>query len=476
MLDVSEIQQLITEDKASEKKALARKGQAYYDGDHDIKDYRLFYYNADGILVEDKTRSNVKIPHAFFAELVDQTVQYIFSGGEFVRSDIPELQSELNRYFNYNEDFLAELSDTLTGCIAKGFEYMYAYKNSEDRISFQHADCIGVTEVRANDTDSDTEYVIYSYADRIEKGHRKITRIQVWDREKVYFYVQTDNGRIETDETEKLNPRPHTLYTKGKKTYFKGFGFIPFFRLDNNKKQFSGLKPIKGLIDDYDLMASSLSNNLIDFDTPIHVVKGFEGDNLDELQQNLKTKKVVGVDENGGVEVHTIDVPYQARQAKLELDEKNIYRFGMGLNTSGLKDTNATTNIAIRAAYSLLDLKTAKLEIRIKQFLRKLLKPVLEEINERSETDYQSKDVYFEFRHEIMSNAQENAQIDLTRAQEQQTRINTLLNLAAQLDNETLMQNICDVLDIDYEEIRDKLPEQAGQLADTALKAVSADE
>ena len=58
-----------------------------------------------------------------------------------------------------------------------------------------------------------------------------------------------------------------------------------------------------------------------------------------------------------------------------------------------------------------------------------------------------------------MSNEQENAQNKLTQAQEQQTRINTLLSLAAQLDNETLMQNICDVLDIDYEEIKDRLPD-----------------
>ena len=32
--------------------------------------------------------------------------------------------------------------------------------------------------------------------------------------------------------------------------------------------------------------------------------------------------------------------------------------------------------------------------------------------------------------------------------------INTLLSLASQLDNETLMRNICDVLDIDYDEIK----------------------
>ena len=458
MIKVEDIQRIIIEDKCSDKKKMARKGQEYYDGDHDIKDYRLFYYTDDGILIEDRYRANYRIPHPFFAELVDQAVQYMLSGGEFIKSDFPELQKELDSYFNYNEEFTAELSEVLTGCMTKGFEYMFAYKNAEDKTAFQCADSLSVIEVRKNDTDSDTEYVIYIYTDRIEKGQKKINRIQVWDKEQVYYYVQSDEGEIEKDKSAELNPKPHTLYAHGKDICYKGFGYIPFFRLDNNKKQMSGLKAVKELIDDYDLMASSLTNNLADFDTPIYAVKGFQGDNLDELQQNLKTKKMIAIGESGDIDVKTVDIPYQARQAKLELDEKNIYRFGMGLNTSGLKDTNATTNIAIKAAYSLLDLKCSKLEIRLKQFLRRLLKPVLNEINEYNKTDYQLNDVYFEFKHEVMSNAQENAQIELIKAQEQSTRTNTLLNLASQLDNETLMQNICDVLDIDYEEIKSKLP------------------
>lgn len=462
MLSVSEIKRFIDDDASSDRKKFARKGQAYYDGDHDIKQYRLFYYNADGNLVEDKTRSNVKIPHPFFTELVDQAVQYILSGEDgFVKSDDPALQKILDEYFNENEDFTSELSEVLTGCMVKGFDYMYAYKNENNKLSFMCADAMGVIEVRAKDTDDGCAYVIYWYIDRIEKGQKKIKRIQVWDSEKVYYYVQDGNGMIAEDESEKINPKPHTLYKKegDEAIYYKGFGFIPFFRLDNNKKQFSCLKTVKDLIDDYDLMASSLSNNLIDFDTPIHVVKGFQGDNLEELQTNLKTKKIIGVGDDGDVEVKTVDVPYQARQVKLDLDEKNIYRFGMGLNTAGLKDTAATTNIAIKAAYSLLDLKCSKLEIKLKQFLRKLLKPVIAEINENNKTDYQTSQVYFEFNHEIMSNEQENSQNALTEAQTKQVMINTLLSLAAQLDNETLMQNICDVLDIDYEEIKDKLPD-----------------
>ena len=215
MLSVEEIKNFIQDDASSDKKRFARKGQAYYEGDHDIKQYRLFYYNADGNLVEDKTRSNVKIPHPFFTELVDQAVQYMLSGKDgFVKSDDPALQKRLDEYFNENEDFTSELAEVLTGSQSKGFEYMYAYKNEDNKLSFMCADSIGVVEVREKDTDDGCAYVIYWYIDRIEKGHKKIKRIQVWDSEKVYYYVQDSEGDIIDDESEPINPKPHTLYKK----------------------------------------------------------------------------------------------------------------------------------------------------------------------------------------------------------------------------------------------------------------------
>ena len=138
------------------------------------------------------------------------------------------------------------------------------------------------------------------------------------------------------DEDEPLNPRPHIIYTKDndKSLYYDGFGFIPFFRIDANRKQRSHLHPIKALIDDYDLMACGLSNNLQDVSEALYVVKGFQGDNLEEIIQNVKTKKHIGVEPDGDVDIKTIDLPYQARMNKLEVDEKNIYRFGMGFNTA----------------------------------------------------------------------------------------------------------------------------------------------
>ena len=461
MLTVQEIKTFIDQDRSSTKKKLAEVGLRYYEADHDIKNYRVFFINADGQLQEDKTKSNIKISHPFFTELVDQEVQYLLSGKEgLVKSDDPALQKELDYYFNENEDFMSELYEVLTGCVSKGFEYAYAYKNADGRTAFQCADSMGVVEVRAKETDDGCEYVIYWYVDRIGKDNKKITRIQVWDDKQTHYFCQEDNGQIVPDDSVELNPRPHTVWNEKDGTYYEGFGFIPFFRLDNCKKQFSGVKPIKALIDDYDLMSCGLSNNIQDTNEALYVVKGFQGDNLDELMLNIKTKKHIGVDEDGDVEIRTVDIPYQARQTKLDLDEKNIFRFGMGVNTEGLKDTSATTSIAIKSAYSLLDLKCNKLKIRLKQFMRKLLKVVLAEINAAQGTDFQQSDVYFNIEPEIITNAQENAQIELTDAQKQQVQITTLLNLATYLDEETLMQNICEVLDIDYEEIKDKLPKQ----------------
>ena len=465
MLTPEEIKTFITSDRASMKKQLARVGQRYYEADHDIRDYRLFWIDQDGQVQEDKHRSNIKISHPFFTELVDQEVQYMLSGKYgFIKSDDPDLQIHLNEYFNDNEDFLAELYEVLTGCIAKGFEYMYAYKGDDNKYRFVCADSLGVVEVRAKETDDHCEYVIWWFVDSIGKDNKQITRIQVWDTNMIHYFVQEDDGEIKPDTSYKENPRPHTMYKKGdaesEKIYFKDFGFIPFFRLDNNRKQVSDLKSVKDLIDDYDLMACGLSNNIQDSNETLFVVKGFDGDNLDELHFNAKNKKIIGVGEDGDVETRVVDIPVEARKTKLELDEKNIYRFGFGLNTAGLKDTSATTNIAIKSAYSLLDLKANKLEIRLKQFLRKLLHVVLAEINERDDKDYQQKDVYFAFDREVMTNAEENARIKLTEAQKQQTMITTMLNLASYLDDETLMQNICDILDIDYNEIKDKLPKR----------------
>ncbi len=475
MLKIEEIGKIIDNDKSSEKKRYARKGLAYYEGEHDIKNYKMYYVDADGKLQEDKLRSNIKISHPFFTELVDQQVQYMLSGDvPFMRSDDEKLQEALNDYFG--DDFRAELQECLTGCISKGFENMYAYKSASGRSRFMTADSMGVIEVKGKDTDDGCDYVIYYYPDHIEKGKKVVTRIEVWDNNTTTYYVQPDNGQIALDTSRDVNPRPHITYTKtdDDALYYEGnggYGFIPFFRLDNNRKQISGLKPIKALIDDYDLMACGLSNNLQDIGEGLYVVKGFQGANLDEMIQNIKVKKHIGTSPDGGVDIKTIDIPYEARKAKLELDEKNIYRFGMGFNSAQLGDGNIT-NIVIKSRYALLDLKSNKLEIRLKKFLRQLLKIALDEINEEFGTDYQMKDVYIAFEREVMTNAQDNAQIELLDAQKQGQLINNLMVAANTLDDETVLKTLCEIFEWNYDDVKERIDKQVEQSPERQLQTV----
>ena len=458
-LSIAEIKKFIADDMSSDKKRKAAVGERYYNGEHDILKSRLFYFNADGKLVEDTTRANIKIVHPFFMILADQLSAYMLSTKENpiqAKKKDDGLQDLLDDRFD--DEFWSEIGDLVTGAYVKGFEYVYRYKNAENKSVYQVADSMGVVEVPARDADDKQDHFIYHYADTIEKGKKTVRRIQDWTATESWYYVQIGDGEIVKDESVPYNPRPHVVYTDeetGQKMG-KPFGFIPFWRLDYCKKQFSGLKPIKGLIDDYDLHACSLSNNLKDFDTPLYVISGFQGDNLDELQQNLKTKKIVGVDSEGGIQVQTVEIPYQARKEKLDIDERNIYIFGMGFNPAQVGDGNIT-NVVILSRYTLLDLKKSKLDKRVKKLLKHIIKVELAEINEEHGKDYQMSDITIDLTPEIPTNEAENIQNAKAEAETQQIRINTILNVAANIGDEAALQAICDILELDFDELKDQV-------------------
>ena len=477
MLQIQEIKKIIEREKASSFQREAKVGQSYYNGHNDIEKYKLYYYDSNGNLVEDRTRSNIKISHSFFRELVDQLVQYMLSGTDgYVFSDKPELQEKLDEQFNNNDDFNSEIYDLIEGVSIKGSEYMYLYKDRDEKLKFEVADSLGIAEVRAKDTSDNCDYVVRWYIDRYDKDNEAIRKIEVWDKEGTTFFIEEGDKGIKLDENVPLNPRPHILRVNlsDGKMFGSGFGYIPFFRMDNNKNRVSDLNLIKSLIDDYDLMNCSLSNNLQDLTEGIFAVKGFEGDNLEELINNVKTKKMIGVAEGGDLDIKTVDIPYEARKTKMEIDEKNIYRFGFGFNSSQSGDGNIT-NIVIKSRYSLLDLKANKLELKLKQFLRKLVKIFLDTVNSEEGTAYGLEDIYFDFTRETITNELDNAQIELTKAQARQADINTILNISngGIMDSETILQKICEVLEIEYEDIKDKVPTEE---VDEALEMMDNDE
>lgn len=458
MLSISEIKKYIDRDRTSAKKKEARVGERYYNGDNDIRHYRIFYIDKDGNPQEDKTRSNIKKPSNFFKENVDETVNYFLSGDDrIVRSDDPILQSYLDEYFL--DDFKDEFGDLLSYTIRQGKAWFYNYKNKEDRLSFRACGTLEIIQVEAKYASDGKDHIIYYYPEHDITEDKIVTKIQDWTDEYTVYYEERD-GQIKVDTYYEINPRPHIIYKdiKGNLTY-ETFGYIPFFEIDNNKMQTSDLKAIKEHIDDYDLMNCGLSNDLVDLSQGFYVVKGFQGDNLEELITNVRSRKFIGVDDGGDVDVKTVTIPYEARRTQMEIDEKNIYRFGFAFNSNNVGDGNIT-NIVIKSRYTLLDLKCEGLEKRAKKLLKRILEPVLDEINEVNGTGYTIKNVYFKFEREMITNEVDNATIELNKAQTKQTNITTLLNVATILGQEIVQEQVCAELDLDYEDIKDKLPKQ----------------
>lgn len=454
------IDDAVKTDRQSPIKEKMSDGLKYYDYKHDILKFRLFYYNEDGKLVEETNRSNIKIPHAFFTEQVDQKVQYLLSNPvEFETADT-ELKTYLEEYID--DDFQLMLQEMVEGASKKAYEFAYVYRATSGKLLFKVADSRKVVVIY--DDMNEVIAIIRYYDTDITKDNRKVTvtKAELWDTEKTWFFVSSSdyNNRFILDESQEINPRFHQVVEDSDGNLLgKGFGYIPFLKLSNNKNEKTDLEPIKALIDDYDLMACALSNNLVDFDHPIYAVKGYQSDNLDNLVTNLRTKKTVGVSQDGGIDVKTVDIPVTARKTKLETDKEAIYKFGMAFDSSQVGDGNIT-NIVIKSRYSLLDLKCNKTEIRLRAFIKQLLDIIIQDINDRYHKSFKRQQVVVVITRSTLINQTDNAETEKVEAETKGQLIQNLLDVAPYLDDESLLKKICAVQDLDYDEVVQRLGSQ----------------
>jgi len=451
------IQKAIEHDVKSEKKEKAREGLKYYSRRHDILDFKLYYFNSEGVMVEEKNRSNIKIPHGYHTELVDQKVNYLASNPIQIKVEDETYQKELEAYFG--ESFQSLIRDALESAANKGLEYIYTYRKADGKMGFAVADSLGVILVKDEQDMGKELGILRYYTTTIQDKEGKdieIIKAEVWtDKNTTYFTQEKGKNTYVLDDTAKPNPRPH-ITLEDDKAYYDGggLGYIPFFKLQNNKEESTDLEPIKALIDDYDLMACSLSNNLQDFQEAIYVVRGYAGDDLDALTNNLKTRKTIGVDSEGGLEVKTVDIPTEARKVKLELDKEGIYKFGMGFDSSQVGDSNIT-NVVIKSRYSLLDLKCNKVEPKLRMVLRDLIKVMTDEINTRLSTKYLYQDPQIIITREMMVNEDNIVTNEKAKAETTNQKIETVI--LSPISEESKLKLVCEILELDFEEEKAKL-------------------
>ncbi|MFL2134929.1 phage portal protein [Ruoffia sp. FAM 24228] len=448
----AELTKIINQDLISTEKKDMKVSKRYYEKEHDILDYRLFYVDSDGVTKEEKNRSNIKIPYPFYTEIIDQKVNYLLGQQIEFKTNNEQLESLLKNYIDPN--FHQLLNDLVEGASLKGREGVHYYYDSKGMIRFEIADSYNL--IFLNDEYGELSQVIRHYTVKADKNGKQktIQKAEVFTAEGVYYFVKNNNSYA-IDKTKTMNPQPYRMLKKGDTLYKPNVAQnLPILLMENNKQQTTDLNGIKDLIDNYDLNASSLSNNLQEFDYPIYAVRGFEGDSLDNLVNNLQTRKTIGVSQDGGLDVHQLDVKYEARKAKLDIDKEAIYRFSMSFDSSGNSNGDrALTNIGIKSRYSLLDIKANKTETRLRKVLNQMLELILENIKELTNQSFDVSEIEVVFNRSALTNEKELAEQENLQAQALLTRINAVMNTSLILDSQLLAELLAKELGLESDEV-----------------------
>ena len=483
--------------KASAPIEYAEIAERYYNQENDILQTRIMYQNDNGDIVEDTSATNTRIAHGFFAELVDQKVQYILGDDGIevcpANEDDSKLGEHLKEYFT--DDWQLVVQELIEGASIKGFEGLFARTTTDDRLVFQIADGTKVVPV-FDDYGVLVRVLRYYNERRYSSSKQQVVTIEhcdVWDDMQVAYYVAEREGtgtNFKLDPSRDINPAPHVEAMTENPAYVEGetdeserwlplgrsYERFPFNILNNNRQGTSDLQPIKLIIDDYDLMNCFMSNNLQDMSEAFYVVKGFQGEGIDKLKQNIKSRKVVNLAPHAeaGVDIQTYNIPVEGRRTKMELDEVNIYRSGMGFNSQQLGDGNIT-NVVIASRYTLLAMKASKIIARLKASLKWQAELVAADINRRYGGNYVGSDIEFKIEPQTIVNESDIIADKKIKAETKQVQVSTVLLAAPRIGDEETLRQLCDVYDLDYNELEKELAEAEAAALEATVPPLNVD-
>lgn len=350
----------IDEHKGSEMYRMAKEGTDYSTGHNTaITSFKKLLYTLTGEAVPDNFSANHKCASNFLNRLTCQLSSYLLSNGVTFEQDKTKdkIDSDLDtklllaaqyslsegvvfgfwnldkiQYFKATE--FVPLYDEETGALRAGIRFWQIASNKPIRATLYEED--GYTEYRK---------------DGIQIGVLQEKRAYVLNT----VSSKADGLQIVSGQN------------------YESFPIVPLYA--NTYKQ-SELVPIKSQIDAYDLIKSGFANDLDDASMIYWTINNAGGMNdvdLAKFIERIKVVKAAAVDDEAKAEAHTIDVPYQSREAYLNRLEKDIIKDFMGLDAEKIQGGNVTAT-QIKAAYEPLSEKADRFEAQVIQHLMAILK------------------------------------------------------------------------------------------------------
>ena len=242
----------------------------------------------------------------------------------------------------------------------------------------------------------DIREVIRYYDIKMLEGGREQTkrRVEWWTADSVTYYTEDSNGEFLRERESGHWTVTEMLDGEERETFAHGWGRVPFIPLRNTDREMTDLQLVKGLIDAYDYISSEGTNNLLDMVDLYWVIQGYGGETASAVARKLQVNKAVQIsDSSGSVEAKQVELPVEGRLNWMQMLRKDIYHFGMGVDTDSDDWGKAASGVALKFQYAMFYLKINGIMPEIKRAIKEFLRFAVEDWNREHGTDWNWKDI-----------------------------------------------------------------------------------
>lgn len=330
----------------------------------------------DGELYYQNEPVDINMPHAFMSNMVDEKVQYLVGNEPIITSSVQKSTYLEAIVDTLGENFLYQLNELATETSNKGiaWEQIYYEDNEFKRMLIPSEE---IVPIWTDNSHTALQWLIrvYEIEEYENESKTTVTKVEVYDDEKTYYYIYQSNKLILDSEKylsvdDEIQEFGH--FTVDGVQY--SMGRIPFIWCKNNSKEIPDLKFVKDLIDKYCNNRERMDKLLEDFKNFLVVIKNYDGsqESADSLDDMLK-KRRIWVDSDGGVDIVTPTIDTAATESHNNTLKDDIILFGRSVDRNKMIAGQTPSGIALKTLYSGLDLKCNKLDVEIKNYFKQLL-------------------------------------------------------------------------------------------------------
>lgn len=339
----------------------ATTAREYYLNDNRIKLTGAASYNNKTDKRSPLKVADNRISHNWHELLVRQKVGYLFTYPPAIDIGEASANEKINEILGGK--FARVLKNAAVDASNCGTAWVHIWKDKNGDTCYTNVDPVQIIPIYTDNLENELIAVLRAYRYCDENGNFK-NRCEYWTDKEVRFY----------EETTDCVYAPF-FYPQCGEVMRHDIGMVPFISFFNNETKTDDLHMYKDLIDAYDKVYSGFENDIDDVQEVIFVLKNYAGQDKSEFIDDLKSSKLVKVDDDGGLDVIRAEIPCEARQVFLDRTRKQIFTSGMGVDPDNEKIGNAS-GVALKHLYSLLELKCGALETEFRCSIETLVKTI----------------------------------------------------------------------------------------------------